>query len=287
MYCNTCGAANEDKANFCVNCGGRLVAQTGTAPTVVVNPAQVMAHAGASPQPRQPQVPQAQMPPAMLTPSQPVVAEWRPGDTPQTSGKAIASLVLGIFSVLFLFLGFPLAVLAVVFGHISRSDITKSAGRLKGAGMALAGLILGYIGVAFIPLLIIAAIAIPNLLSARQSANEASALGSIRTISTAAVTYQSQHPEKGYPLSLEAMGTGTAEEPALIDSQLASGEKSGYRFTYTPVDANGDGVTEAFVLNADPLTQGTTGRRHFFCDETGVIRAETGEMATKESQPLQ
>ncbi len=53
---------------------------------------------------------------------------------PETSGKAIASLILGIFS-----LFFPAAVLAVVFGHLSRSQIRRSAGRLKGSGMALAG----------------------------------------------------------------------------------------------------------------------------------------------------
>lgn len=282
MNCNACGAANENKATFCVNCGARLVAQT-----VVVNPAQVMAGTAASTPPQQPtpQTP-AQMPPAVLTPSQPAAA-WQPGESPRTSGKALASLIMGLANGLFMFFFFPLAILAIVFGHISRAEIAKSGGRLKGAGMALAGLILGYASLTIFPLLIIAAIAIPNLLSARQSANEASAMGSLRTITTAAVTYQAEHPEKGYPISLEALGTSVAGEPAILDSQLASGEKSGYRFTYTPIDANGDGSNEAYVLNADPITPGTTGRRHFFSDETGIIRSETGQTATGESPPLQ
>ena len=106
---------------------------------------------------------------------------------PQTSGKAIASLVMGFFCFVF-----PVAVAAVVFGHLSRSEIRRSAGRLKGKGVALAGLILGYFGIAIIPLLIIAAIAIPNLLlRSRTADNQASALRSLRTIFTAAITYAS------------------------------------------------------------------------------------------------
>ena len=88
----------------------------------------------------------------------------------ETSGKAIVSLVSGLF---FLFL--PLSIVAIIFGHLSLSDIKKSASRLKGQGMAIAGLVLGYLGIAVIPVtLIIAAIAIPNLLRARIAANEAS-----------------------------------------------------------------------------------------------------------------
>ena len=89
--------------------------------------------------------------------------------TPEkTSGMAIASFIFGL-----LFLFFPLSILAVVFGHISLSQIKNSAGRLGGKGLAIAGLVLGYLGIALIPLiLIIAAIAIPNLLRARIAANE-------------------------------------------------------------------------------------------------------------------
>ena len=102
---------------------------------------------------------------------------------PQVSGKATASLVLGIF-----FFLFPAAVLAIIFGHLSRSEIKRSGGRLAGAGRALAGLILGYTGAAIVPVLIIAAIAIPNLLRARIAANQAYAVGSLRTINVAAIT---------------------------------------------------------------------------------------------------
>jgi hypothetical protein len=77
------------------------------------------------------------------------------------SRKAIASLVCGCLWFLF-----PTAILAIVLGHLSRSDIRRSAGRLKGERMALAGLILGYAGGVIIPvLIIIAALIIPYVAS--------------------------------------------------------------------------------------------------------------------------
>jgi len=119
----------------------------------------------------------------------------------ETSGKAIASLICGI---LFFFL--PSAIVAIIMGHLSLSDIRRSAGRLGGRGMAIAGLVLGYTGLAIIPVLIIAAIAIPNLLRARMAANEASAVGSLRTINTACVTYGTEY--KSFPTSLANLGPG-------------------------------------------------------------------------------
>src|ERR1700757_2301095 len=88
-------------------------------------------------------------------------------------------------------------------------------------------------------ILIIAAIAIPNLLHARVAANQASAVASLRTIDTAMITYYTTYPTVGYAPTLAALG-GTSCAPAdetaacLIDTQLASGSKSGYSFTVTP-----------------------------------------------------
>ncbi len=94
------------------------------------------------------------------------------GLPPQTSTGVPGSVVaektsgLAIFGIPFLFP--PFSIVAVVFGHVSLSQIKKSAGRLGGKGLAIARLVLGYLGIAMIPLiLIIAAIAIPNLLRAR------------------------------------------------------------------------------------------------------------------------
>lgn len=195
----------------------------------------------------------------------------------QTSGLAITSLVLGIF-----FFILPAAILGIILGHIARSQIRDSAGRIKGAGMALAGLVLGYVGVSIIPLLIIAAIAIPNLLRAKMAANEASAVGSLRTLVSAAAQFQVDHNR--YPDALENLGPADGGKPTeqgadLIDATLASGRKSGYLFFYRSVDS-------AYTINADPVTAGTTGARHFFIDQTGVIRSERDRPADAHSPPL-
>src|SRR3984885_6629270 len=84
-------------------------------------------------------------------------------------------------------------------------------------------------------ILIIAAIAIPNLLRARMAANESSAVASIRTINTGEITYNSAYPTVGYPAAPSALGgvapfAPTSTTACLIDSVLASGTKSGYTF---------------------------------------------------------
>jgi type IV pilus assembly protein PilA len=203
-----------------------------------------------------------------------------PGNT-ETSGKAIGSLVCGI---LFFFL--PAAIAAVVLGHLSLSEIRQSAGRLAGRGMAIAGLVLGYLGLSFIPILIIAAIAIPNLLRARMAANEASAVGSLRTINTACVTYATEH--KTFPLYLANLRPGAhpgADASDLISGDLASGQKSGYVFRYEPGPEQ-NGAIISYEVHADPVTPEATGVRHFFTDQTGIIRSSLHTPANSESPPL-
>ena len=202
---------------------------------------------------------------------------------PEKSGKATASLICGILLCLSPFT----SIAAVVLGHLALSEIKKSAGRIVGHGTAVAGLVLGYIGLAFVPvMLIIAAIAIPNLLRSRMAANEASAVGSLRTINTAAITYASSYPGVGYPANLSNLGTSGAAGSAsadLIDSVLASGSKSGYVFIY-----KGDGniPSTSYTVMTRPLTPGTTGQRSFFTDQSGVIRVNTNGTADANSDPL-
>ena len=204
----------------------------------------------------------------------------------ETNGLAVGSLICGI-----LFFIFPSALVAIILGHISRSQIRKSQGRQTGSGMALAGLILGYLGIAFIPIiLIIAAIAIPNLLRAKIAANEASAVGALRTYNTAAVAYATQCPKIGYPELTENLGTGDGdcEHANLITGTLATSNavKSGYRFIYLPGEKNSDGVIEQYVIEADPIKRNTTGMRYFFTDQTGVIRYSARGAANADSEPI-
>jgi len=184
----------------------------------------------------------------------------------ETSGKAVASLVFGLF-----IFAFPLSILAIIFGHLSLSDIRKSAGRLKGEGIAIAGLVLGYLGVAGIPvILIVAAIAIPNLMRARMAANESSAVATVRTLAVAEVGYSSSHPEAGYTCTLSDLaGAG------LIDTRLASGQKSGYVFELSGCSASAQSVANVkYQVVAYPMTRNQTGTRAFCSDESGVVKTD-------------
>ena len=127
-------------------------------------------------------------------------------------------------------------------------------------------------------ILIIAAIAIPNLLRSKIAANESSAVGSVRTIGTAEVTYSSSWGS-GYSVDLASLGgpspcvAATSAEACLIDSLLSQAPfpKSGYVF-----NAAGtllvNGVYNGFEVNATPTTVQTTGVRAFCDDHTGVLK---------------
>jgi len=137
-------------------------------------------------------------------------------------------------------------------------------------------------------ILIIAAIAIPNLLRSRMAANEASAVGSLRTLNTAAVTYSTTYGI-GYPTVLSRMGpaaSATSTTADLIDSVLAAGVKSGYSFTYAGGTADAAGNVNTYTINAAPTAVGTTGQRYFFTDQSGVIRANPTGAATVNSTPI-
>lgn len=222
----------------------------------------------------------------------------------RVSGKAIASLICGV-----LFFLIPSAIAAVILGHISLSEIRKSAGRLTGEGMAITGLALGYLGLAIIPVaLIIAAMAIPNLLHARQAANESSAVGALRTINTANVTYAYTYNNSFAPalpiLDGREAGAASCDHAGLINRILATGETSGYTFRYVPLADDGtdlnfenrtavpaEGCAEAgaphYKVTALPLRRGQTGMRSFYTDDTGVIRVSTEGPATADSPPLE
>jgi len=139
-------------------------------------------------------------------------------------------------------------------------------------------------------ILIIAAIAIPNLLRSRMAANEASAVGSIRTMNTASITYNSTY-SNGFPPSLAAVGTtGTAAvsctNAELIDSVITGGTKSGYNLalhhgatilTSTSSScSSGYGYSDGYTVTTTPITTGTTGQRGFCSDASDVIRFNSG-----------
>ena len=134
-------------------------------------------------------------------------------------------------------------------------------------------------------ILIIAAIAIPNLLRSRIAANEASAVGSLRTLNTAEITYNTTYPNVGFTCGLAALGpaTGspTSSAAGLIDGNLASGNKSGYTFALTNCPtATGSSIVVSYQTTATPQSVGTTGQRGFCSDNSGVIKYDPGGSGT-------
>ena len=133
-------------------------------------------------------------------------------------------------------------------------------------------------------ILIIAAIAIPNLLRARIAANESSAVASIRTLNTAQISYNSAYPTVGFAAGLSNLTgscTGatipTSTAACLIDSQLASGSKSGYTFGMT---GSGGPPASTYFAYATPQTINTTSVRAFCSVADAVVRYAAAPLAT-------
>jgi len=282
MFCFKCGASMPDDATICPQCATPVQA-------VPVPPPPPQASQAGAPTPASTSawlnVPpgQTQYPPQQAYPPQ---AQPYPGQyQPQTDGKATASLILGILSILCfgLLTGLP----AIILGHISRGNIEQSRGRLTGAGMALTGLILGYVSI-ISTILIIAAIAIPNLLRSKISANESAAASTVRTINTSQVSYSTTYPEHGYARDLATLGTGpsgscngegTAEHACLLDNILAGTQctagqwcsKAGYKYNVSAVCDSG-GLCSSYVITATPIIFGSTGRKSFCATSDAVVR---------------
>jgi len=121
---------------------------------------------------------------------------------------------------------------------------------------------------------LLAAIAIPNLLRARLTANESTAIAAMKTLASAAHTYRSSG--SAYPANLTVLSSAT---PPYIDSVLGNGTKQGYTFSLT-------GDSAGFTATAVPGSINTTGVRRFFVDTSGVIRYNSTGNASATDNPL-
>jgi prepilin-type N-terminal cleavage/methylation domain-containing protein len=139
-------------------------------------------------------------------------------------------------------------------------------------------------------ILIIAAIAIPNLLRSRIAANQASAVGSLRTLNTAEVTYSSTY-NVGFTATMSYLApdpTGqnpTSTAAGLIDSVLAMGAKSGYSFTYSPGASDTTGRINTYAFTAIPISN-NTGTNYYYTDQSGVIRQNSTTTASSTDSPI-
>ena len=153
-------------------------------------------------------------------------------------------------------------------------------------------------------ILIIAAIAIPNLLRSRIAANQASAVGSLRTLNTAEITYATTY-NTGYSSTLGDLGPGpsgatgvpNATAAGLIDEVLSGNSgsvgsaatmssKSGYTFVYIPGATDTSGKYNSYSILATPVNVGTTGTNFYYTDQSGVIRQNSTAVAGSSDSPL-
>jgi hypothetical protein len=170
----------------------------------------------------------------------------------------------------------------VVLGHIAALQIKRRAGA-DGWRIAKAGLLLGYLGIAALPV-------VGFLNHPVGVHDESSAVASLRTLNISLKAYEEGHPQQGYPPGLVDLSSAIARDPLpawWVDRVLAGGLKSGYRFTYIPRSLTGHGRLDSYVISADPVRPSNPyTSRHFFTDETGIIRLRKSEKADAQSEML-
>ena len=195
------------------------------------------------------------------------------GLPPETSGKAIFSLICGI-----LFFLPPIPVGAVIFGHLSLSEMRRSRGRLGGRGLAITGLVLGYIGLAFTVYLIVFTVtstrkAMRTMARASQvsvvaTAGQTSVVSAVRTLNTAEIAYAAAHPSTGYTCSLSDLTDAWGINPS-----LAHGRQSGYAFELKGCSAaRADGPIVKYQLVAYPNVASKKGQPAYCSNQTDVIK---------------
>lgn len=231
-----------------------------------------------------------------------------PEATPRSCGWATASLVLGIAGLVLCFIIVP-SLLAVIFGIIALVQIGNSQGLLTGKGKAIAGIIMGGVALILLPFIaIVAAIAIPNLLTARTVANEYSAIAGLKTIATAEQIWRQQDVDGNgindywtYDISclnrmqehnelidynLARADSAPAPDNAFFKGMLVIGTptpKNGYFFRVLQMDENGEYYRQnevqgtpathpdKFAFVAYPAQYQKTGHKTFIINDLGTV----------------
>jgi prepilin-type N-terminal cleavage/methylation domain-containing protein len=151
-------------------------------------------------------------------------------------------------------------------------------------------------------ILIIAAIAIPNLLRARMAANQSSSAAGVRSITTAEISYFSSYPTIGYAVQIQDLGKTAPCVPAptsacLLDNNIANAipgtsGHSGYQYLATGINSGG-AINSDFVAGATPWTAGRTGDEDFCTVTDGALRSQSSaggtppiDLATCQAYPV-
>ena len=207
------------------------------------------------------------------------------GLSPETNGKAIFSLVSGI-----LFIILPFSIVAVIFGYLALSEIRKSPGRFTGRGLAITGIVLGYVGVAciigFFGLGIYgireesrrSAQGVGTVIEKRaidKRAAENSVVASVRSLNAAEIAYSQAHHNAGYTCSIEDLNKAWG-----VDHDIASGRSHGYVFSLQDCkSAKPAGPIVKYRVVAYPEASGNAAQAAYCSDESDVIRTAKSGLA--------
>ena len=163
---------------------------------------------------------------------------------------------------------------------------------MTGQGLAIAGLVLGYIGIALTAFyFVFVAFTVRKVMEQSLPLNEITAINTMRTYEEALKSYAEKCPVQGYPAALKSLGPGAGDctaanlihNPRLVTAHPVL---QGYRFEYTP-GVNGTDRVTLFALVARPVTPGRTGKRFFYLDEAGVIRQSDSQIVGPNSPPVE
>jgi hypothetical protein len=324
MFCSKCKMANSDTRQICTKCGARLplgrsttrnfnlrtaatAAAVALAPIAESSPQSVSAATAPetnesravsfAPEPLSLGIQREN--PVFITSRSVSTAPPKP-PKPKANRKAVASFVFGV-----LFPILPSAIAAIVYGRRARTEIRTSHDSLRGAAMARAGVVLGWLGVALFTGASVSAL-YAHLARPAEARNQASALGTLGSMNSALIIYGAEYGN-GFPSDIAALSSGDPENgncnhAAMIDSRLSTGRKDGYLFRYTPVFPDHratpqispkaaaanctSGGASGYTITADPAEPGKSGATHFFTDQTGIIRYSNDSPATASSDSL-
>jgi hypothetical protein len=198
------------------------------------------------------------------------------GEVKKRTGLAVASLVIGILSLLTFSLLFVGGLTALILGVVALTRAGRQPQLYGGRGLAVGGIVTSALSLLIaVPLALILAIVIPNILASVRAANEASAIHSVREILLAEDQYKLTTGDGEYATMEELATSGLPEGP------VVGGTKDGYQFELTVTD-------ETCTVSAVPMMYGRSGGKSFYatCGETDIHYADHGGAAADSSDPL-
>ncbi|WP_063768922.1 DUF4190 domain-containing protein [Verrucomicrobium sp. BvORR034] len=198
----------------------------------------------------------------------PLASSLAPEYHSPTNGLAVTALVLGIISLFTCGLLGIGAIVTIIVGHMALAKVRQSGGSLGGKGMAVAGLVMGYVSIALAIVSILASLALPTFSRIQERGNITKSISNVRQLVTACKIYASDHNGK-YPANLEELVTDGVLEQASYESLLRcplSTEYPGYEYLGAGQNDGDNPEAPLFISKAEIRGKRVVGRRNTSTD---------------------